>query len=204
MEAGKLDGLNIITCMPMPGDREDSKGISMVNTPGALVKFVAEKNIDVIVLAMDDRRKGLPMHELLDCKMGGVLVVDLLTFFERYTNKVRLDIMQPSWLFLSEGFMVNNFRKTWKRLLDITCVLILTPVVSPLIVLSTLAILIESRGRGSVFYSQRRVGENGREFSIYKFRSMVVNAERDGVARWADKNDSRITRVGADPQEISL
>ena len=197
MEAGNLDGLNIITCMPMPDDLGDNKGISMANTPGALVKFVAEKNIDVIVLAMDDRRKGLPTHELLDCKMGGVLVVDLLTFFERYTNKVRLDIMQPSWLFLSEGFMVNNFRKTWKRLFDISCVLLLTPVVTPLIVLSTLAILIESRGRGSVFYSQRRVGENGREFSIYKFRSMVVDAERDGVARWADKGDSRITRVGA-------
>ncbi len=195
---GTLDGLNIITFMPMTGDELDAnKGIGLVNTPGALVKYVAEKNIDVIVLAMDERRKGLPVHELLDCKMGGVSVIDLLTFFERYTNKIRLDIMQPSWIFLSDGFTVSNFRRTWKRLLDIACLVVLTPFVLPLVVLSMLAILIESRGRGGVFYSQTRVGENGKLFNIYKFRSMVVNAEQDGVARWANKNDARITRVGS-------
>lgn len=196
MKAGKLDGLNIITFMSMPGDQEDSKGISLVNTPGALVKYVEDMNIDVIVLAMDDRRKNLPIHELLDCKMGGISVIDLLTFFERYTNKIRLDIMQPSWLFLSEGFTVNTFRKTWKRLLDIACVLVLAPIVAPLALLSGLAILVESRGRGGVFYSQQRVGEQGKPFNIYKFRSMVVNAEHDGIPRWAGKNDARITRVG--------
>ena len=193
---GKLDGINIITYMPMPGDVEDSKAISLVQTPGALIKYVADMNIDVIVLAMDDRRKGLPVHELLDCKMGGVQVIDLLTFFERFTNKIRLDIMQPSWLFLSEGFTVSNFRKTWKRILDVACVLVLAPIVAPLVLLAMVAIVIESRGRGPVFYSQPRVGENGKIFRIYKFRSMVTDAERDGVARWADKNDSRITRVG--------
>lgn len=196
LNAGKLDGLNIVTFMPMPGDQGDDKGISLVNTPGALVNYVADKNIDVIVLAMDDRRKNLPVDELLDCKMGGVSVIDLLTFFERYTSKIRLDIMQPSWLFLSEGFTVSNFRKTWKRLLDIGCVLVLAPIVLPLALLSAAAILVESRGRNGVFYSQQRVGEQGKLFNIYKFRSMVVNAERDGVARWAGKNDARITRVG--------
>jgi sugar transferase (PEP-CTERM system associated) len=196
MQAGKLDGINVLTYMPMPGDIEDSKSISLVQTPGALVKYVADQRVDVIVLALDDRRKGLPVHELLDCKMGGVQVIDLLTFFERYTNKVRLDIMQPSWLFLSDGFAVSNFRKTWKRILDIACVLLLAPVVAPIVLLAALAILIESKGRGPIFYSQPRVGENGKVFRIYKFRSMVTDAELDGVARWADKNDSRITRVG--------
>jgi sugar transferase (PEP-CTERM system associated) len=197
IKTGKLDGLNIIAFMPMPGDQEDSKGISLTQTPGALVKYIADQRIDVIVLAMDERRKGLPVHDLLDCKMGGVQVIDLLTFFERYTNKIRLDIMQPSWLFLSDGFTVSNFRKTWKRGLDIVCVFLLIPLVSPLVVLSAIAILIESRGRGSVIYSQPRVGENGRIFNIYKFRSMVPDAESDGVPRWADKNDSRITLVGS-------
>jgi len=193
---GKLDGLNIIAFMPMPGDQEGTKGISLAQTPGALVKYVAGKHIDVIVLAMDERRRGLPVHELLDCKMGGVQVIDLLTFFERYTNKIRLDIMQPSWLFLSEGFTVSNFRKLWKRLLDIFCVFLLIPVLLPLIILSSIAILIESRGRGPLIYSQSRVGENGKIFNIYKFRSMVPDAESDGIARWADKDDSRITSVG--------
>lgn len=195
--AGELDGLNIVNYMPMPGDVENSKGISLVNTPGALAKFVSEQQIDVIVLAMDERRKGLPVHDLLDCKMGGVEVIDLLTFFERHTNKIRLDIMQPSWLFLSDGFKVSHFRRLWKRLFDIASVLLLAPIVSPIVVVCVIALLVECRCRSSIFYSQTRVGENGKLFQIYKFRSMIVNAEQDGVARWAEKNDARITRVGS-------
>ena len=193
----ELRGVNLVCYMPMPGDREAESGISLVKTPGALFKYVAENQIDIIVLAMDERRKGLPVHELLDCKMGGVEVVDLLTFFERHTSKIRLDIMQPSWLFLSEGFEVNNFRRMWKRMFDVACVLVLLIVVLPLAALSALAILIESRGRQGVIYSQTRVSENGRLFQIYKFRSMVIEAEKDGIARWAAKNDARVTRVGA-------
>lgn len=194
---GDLDGLNIINFMPMPGDFESSKSLGLVNTEGALAKFVAEKQVDVIVLAMDERRKGLPVHDLMDCKMGGVEVVDLLTFFERHTDKLRLDIMQPSWMFLSEGFRVSHLRRMWKRIFDIVCVLVLTPVVAPVFLLAVIALLIESRFRASVFYSQTRVGEHGCLFDIYKFRSMVVDAEQDGVPRWAEKNDSRITRVGS-------
>jgi sugar transferase (PEP-CTERM system associated) len=194
---GELHGINFVGFMPMPGDRGSDSRISMANTPGALVKYVAENEIDNIVLAMDERREGLPVHELLDCKMGGVEVLDLLSFFERHTNKIRLDIMQPSWLFLSEGFEVNNFRRMWKRLFDIACVLVLLPVVLPVGILASIAILIESRGREGVIYSQTRVSENGRHFQIYKFRSMVIEAEKDGVARWAAKNDARITRVGS-------
>ena len=194
---GELKGVNLVCYMPMPGDRDAKSGISLVKTPGALVKYVAENQIDIIVLAMDERREGLPVHELLDCKMGGVEVLDLLTFFERHTSKIRLDIMQPSWLFLSEGFEVNNFRRMWKRVFDVICVLLLLPVVLPVAAISVMAILIESRWREGVIYSQTRVSENGRLFQIYKFRSMVVEAEKDGIARWAAKNDVRITRVGA-------
>lgn len=195
--AGELDGVNVVFYMPMSGDRGAEDAISLVKTPGALVKYVAEKQIDVIVLAMDERRKELPVHDLLDCKMGGVEVLDLLTFFERHTSKIRLDIMQPSWLFLSEGFEINNFRRMWKRMFDLGCVLLLLPVVLPVVAISVIAILVESRGRGGVIYSQTRVSENGRHFQIYKFRSMVTEAEKDGIARWAEKNDTRITRVGA-------
>ena len=194
---GELKGVNLVCFMPMPGDQDTESGISLVKTPGALVKYIAENQIDTIVLAMDERREGLPVHELLDCKMGGVEVLDLLTFFERHTSKIRLDIMQPSWLFLSEGFEVNNFRRMWKRVFDVICVFLLLPVVLPVAAISVMAILIESRGREGVIYSQTRVSENGRLFQIYKFRSMVVEAERDGIARWAAKNDVRITRVGA-------
>jgi lipopolysaccharide/colanic/teichoic acid biosynthesis glycosyltransferase len=80
---------------------------------------------------------------------------------------------------------------------DISVVFVLGPVVLPIILLAGMAILLESCCRESVFYSQTRIGEGGRLFQIYKFRSMVVGAEQDGVPRWAEKNDVRITRVGA-------
>jgi sugar transferase (PEP-CTERM system associated) len=193
---GEIDGVNIITYMPMLGDQNNKRVIGMAQTPGALVKYVAKERIDVIVLAMDERRNGLPVHDLLDCKMSGIEVIDLLTFFERYTNKVRLDIVQPSWLFLSDGFQVNNLKRLGKWLFDMAAVFLLLPIVLPIALLASLAILVESGFKGPVLYSQTRVGQNGRLFKVYKFRSMSVNAEQDGVARWAEKGDSRITRVG--------
>jgi len=196
-QAGAISEINIVYYMPMPGDADDTRSISLASTPGTLSHYVRNNHIDLIVLAMDDRRNGLPVHELLDCKMGGIEVLDLLSFFERQTSKIRLDIMQPSWLFLSDGFQVNNFRRMWKRLFDIFSVMLLAPVVLPVVLLAAFAILVESGGRGGIFYSQTRVGQGGRVFQIYKFRSMVVGAEEDGVPRWAQKNDSRITRVGA-------
>jgi len=158
---------------------------------------VEENRIDEIVLAADDRRKGLPVQDILDCKMSGVEVVDLLTFFERETSKIRLDILHPSWLYLSDGFRNSMFRRLSKWLFDITVVLFLLPFVLPIMAMVTAAILVENRGRGPVLYRQTRVTENGRLFPIYKFRSMQSDAEHDGVARWAVKNDARITRIGS-------
>jgi sugar transferase (PEP-CTERM system associated) len=129
--------------------------------------------------------------------MSGIEVIDLLSFFERETGQIRLDILQPSWLFLSDGFGVSAFRLVKKRLFDLTIVFLLLPIVIPIMLLSALAILLDNRGKGGILYRQIRVGKNGRLFEILKFRSMVVNAEEDGKARWASTNDGRITRVGS-------
>jgi sugar transferase (PEP-CTERM system associated) len=193
---GAISDINILYYMPMPGDETEVRSIPLAVTPGALSQYVRNNQIDLIVLAMDDRRNGLPMNDLLECKMSGVEVLDLPTFFERHTSKIRLDILRPSWLFLSTGFQVSNFRRIWKRLFDVVSVLLLAPIVLPIALLAAFAILVECRFMCSIFYTQTRVGQGGRLFQIYKFRSMVANAEQDGVARWAEQNDSRITWVG--------
>jgi len=105
-------------------------------------------------------------------------------------------MVNPSWLYLSEGFQIGAIRRVGKRAFDITVVLFLLPIALPFAILVSLAIFIESAGRGGVLYSQVRVKQDGLPFKIYKFRSMVANAEKDGVAQWASKNDSRITYVG--------
>jgi len=204
-EAGDLRGLNIIGYVVVAGDKQTEDKSDSIVLDKPLVKYVEEKDIDEIVLAVDDRRLGgLPAKDLLDCKMSGIDILDMVSFFERRTGKIRLDILYPSWLYLSEGFHESAFRSMIKRTFDIAVVMLLLPIALPLMLLSALAILIECKGRGGVLYKQTRVKQDNKPFQIYKFRSMVTDAEKDGVARWASKNDSRITMVGSIMRTLRL
>ena len=194
--SGELKGLNIVGYVAMPGDEETSND-NTISLEDSLIHYIENLDIDEIVIAVDDRRRtGFPTKELIDCKMSGVNILDLVTFFERRAGKIRLDMLNPSWLYLSEGFHLGTIRRIGKRILDILVVLMLLPIALPVSLMVSMAIFIESGGRGSVLYSQVRVKQYGAPFKIYKFRSMVFNAEKDGVAQWASINDSRITRVG--------
>jgi sugar transferase (PEP-CTERM system associated) len=197
-----LLGVDVVGYVSVGEDRNDDPDVIQYDRP--LREIVMEGKVDEIVLAIDDRRKGMPVTDLLDCKMDGVSVVDLLTFFERETGKIKLDLMNPSWLFLSDGFRVSTVRSMVKRTFDIFVCLVLLPVFLPVMVLVAAAVWFESRGMESVIYKQVRVGEDNKNFTIYKFRSMRANAEVDGVARWAEKNDRRVTRVGNIIRKIRL
>lgn len=179
------DGHNVI---------DESKQIKLT---GSLLELVTSLEINEIVIAVDDRRKGLPVDDILDCKMSGIVIFDLLTFFEKETSRVSIDLLHPSWIYYSPGFNLGVMGKNGKRMMDIIASLIMIILFSPLWIAVTLASLIESRGRDPILYSQVRVGENGRHFRVYKFRSMRTDAEADGVARWATTNDSRVTILGA-------
>ena len=197
VKSGEITGLNVILNVPLPGDRDVSDTATIEALKKPLVSYAEELDIDEIVIAADDRRsRGFPTKDLIDCKMSGVNILDLVTFFERRAGKIRLDMLHPSWLYLSEGFYLGTFRRTGKRVFDILAAAALLPIALPFALLVCLAIFIESGGRGGVIYSQVRVKRDGQLFNIYKFRSMVTNAEKDGVAQWASKNDARITRVG--------
>ena len=195
---GELAGLNLLGFVVVPGDKQNGDVPDSIVLDKTLVHYAQEKDVDEIVLAVDDRRMGgLPAKDLLDCKMSGIDILDMVSFFERRTGKIRLDLLYPSWLYLSEGFRESMFRRATKRTFDIGVVLLLMPVALPLMLLVAIAILFESLGRGGILYRQTRVKQDGRLFQIYKFRSMVSDAEKDGVARWAAKNDSRITKTGS-------
>ncbi len=161
-----------------------------------LKNFALKNEIDEIVLAIDDRRKGLPTHDLLDCKMSGIKIIDLASFFEREARKIRLDQIHPSWLMLSDGFNKSIFHDIGKRFFDIVSSSLLLLLTWPFMVFTVIAIKIEDGFNAPVIYRQIRVGEDGRPFPVYKFRSMSVDAENDGKAKWAQQHDSRITRTG--------
>ncbi len=157
---------------------------------------VSEDALEIVV-ALDDRRQTLPVDDILDCKMAGIRILDLLSFFEKEALRIEINHLHPSWIFFSEGFNLHGFHQDIKRLSDLLVAGIMLLVASPLMVAVAVAILVESRGRGPIFYRQTRTGRGGQPFKLNKFRSMRTDAEADGVARWAQENDDRVTRVGA-------
>jgi sugar transferase (PEP-CTERM system associated) len=152
--------------------------------------------VDEIVIAMDDRRQQFPLKELLDCRLNGIEIIELATFLERETGKVYLDVLIPSWMIFSQGFRRDLIRRYSERAFDVLASLILLVAALPLMALTVLAIKLEEGLRAPVLYGQPRVGYAGRVFRVLKFRSMRVDAEKDGRARWASANDDRVTRVG--------
>ncbi len=162
----------------------------------SLLEFAIENNVDEVVVAADERRSGLPLEELLECKLHGLDVIDLLSFFEREQGKLPLDILRPDWLIYSDGFERGAVRDISKRAFDIVASMLIIAITWPFMLLGMIAIKLEDGLHAPVLYRQTRVGFLGKPFGVLKFRSMTVNAESDGVAQWATKNDSRVTRVG--------
>ena len=163
----------------------------------SLFEIAVRTDIDEIVIAVDDRRRRLPVDDLLQCKMSGFEVLDLLTFFEKELAVIKIDLLYPSWILDAAGYDRSASSRILKRLFDIIVSLILLAISSPFMLLVAIASLIESRCKDPILYSQIRTGLNGKPFKVMKFRSMRTDAESDGVARWATKNDSRITPLGA-------
>lgn len=167
----------------------------IVSRDRTLVDTVNALNVDEIVVAIGERRGGrLPLRELLDCRLSGVLVLDMSSHFERMLGQIRLDALRAGWLIFGGGFRQGTARTLVKRIFDILVATILLILFSPLMLLTAVLIVLEDGF--PVLYRQERVGLNGRLFNVIKFRSMRRDAESDGQPRWAVKNDGRVTRVG--------
>lgn len=167
-----------------------------VDLEESLLKYCLRRDVDEIVVAVKDRRNHLPIDGLLDCKLSGVDVIDFISFHEREQGMLHLDILQPSWMIFSEGYERGGLRHVIGRSFDVAASLSILIATAPILLLTALAIFIESGWRGPVLYRQNRVGYNNDVFELIKFRSMRVNAEQNGP-EWAQKNDDRITRVGS-------
>jgi len=172
--------------------------LDVLLTDGESIADIAiEKGAEEIVVAMDDRRGNLPIRELLDARLKGIDVIDLLEFLERETGKIRVDLVSPGWLIFSPGFRRSRLRRFAKRTLDLLVSGALLLVAWPVMLLAALAIKIEDGLSAPIFYRQCRVGRGNVNFDVLKFRSMREDAEKDGKAVWASKDDARVTRVGS-------
>jgi len=161
----------------------------------SLASIVDKHAIDQIVVGVRDRRGGgFPVQQLLECRMKGVKVVELSTFFEREYRQVLLESLNPSWMVLGNGFRQGFLGNTVKRLFDVTVSAALLLVALPIILIAAICIYLESGL--PVLYRQERVGRGGRTFTLYKLRSMKLDAECGGTPHWAKANDDRTTKVG--------
>jgi sugar transferase (PEP-CTERM system associated) len=152
-----------------------------------------QHQVQLIVMALTERR-GLAINKLISCKLMGVRIVDYPNFYEAMTGKLPVESINPSWLVQSNGFLITPYICAVKRIFDI--VLSSMTLLLTLPIFLVVMVLVKLTSPGPAFYSQKRVGKEGREFTIYKFRTMVTDAEAKGEAIWAKENDPRVTRFG--------
>ena len=159
-----------------------------------LAKIAQRNGIRKIVVALEERRGQFPIQELLECRVGGIEVLEGNSFYEMLTGKLIVSHINPGWLIFSEGFQKSRPRRYIKRTIDLTLSIFMLIMLSPLLLIVSVLIVLDSTG--PVFYSQQRVGERRMPYMVHKFRSMCQDAEKYSGPVWAQTNDNRITRVG--------
>ena len=161
----------------------------------SLAEHATLLNASEVVLALEERRNALPLADLIRVKTTGVHVNEISSFLERETGRVDLDSVNPSWLIFSDGFSSGRFLSVIaKRCFDIAASLTLLVLTMPLVIVTAIAIKLESKG--PALFRQQRVGLYHQNFELFKLRSMRQDAEVAGQAVWAQQDDPRVTRVG--------
>lgn len=183
-------GMGVVGWDDLPTDPEIRKRTVIE----MLESFRGKKpSIDRVIVAMEDRRGGLPMRELQRLRFDGVAIEEGNALLERLTGKLYLDGLHPSSFIYGEGFRLKPSQQIARRLVST-----LTAAIGLLMFLPFfpfVVLLVRLSSPGPIFFKQTRVGQGGRNFSVFKFRTMRTDAEAMG-ARWASKNDPRVTRVG--------
>lgn len=167
----------------------------VIGTIDDIPTLVRLRGVDRVVVSLADARGKLPMDKLLDMKLDGVTFDHLASVYEELTGKIAVENLRPSWLIFSSGFKKSRLVRNAKRLIDVTAggfgLLLLAPV------MGVVALLVRWTSNGPAVYRQERVGQHGRLFTVYKFRSMRQDAEVGTGAVWAQKNDNRVTPIGS-------
>jgi sugar transferase (PEP-CTERM system associated) len=165
----------------------------IVGSTEEIASLVERYSVHRIVVAVSDRRGTMPVRELVRAKLSGIRVEEATTTCERLSGKIMLESLKPSILIFSDGFHVSRFHRVLKRAVDIVLSLVGLVVSAIQMAITAFAVWFESGH--PVLYRQERVGQHGRVFTLYKFRSMRVDAE-GATPVWARQGDTRVTTVG--------
>ncbi|MCW8879315.1 MAG: TIGR03013 family PEP-CTERM/XrtA system glycosyltransferase [Kangiellaceae bacterium] len=188
-------GMTLVGYLHLRGDKDEVPEEKIIRSELSLEKLVNDYGIDELIVAVDEQRKNYPVDEIINCKMKGIQVTEISDFFEKRSGRLQIDTLHPNRFIFIEGFNQDYARIVVKRVVDILLSIFMMLITAPVYPVLILLIKRESGWDEPVFYSQIRVGQDEQSFTIYKFRSMVVNAEKQG-AQWASKDDTRVTKVG--------
>lgn len=177
-------------------------GYDLLGKAKELLSVVERLHPDILLVALTNMRGNFPVDDILECRFRGVRVQEWPTFYEKLTGKIFVNSLRPSWLIFSDGSVTSRLTETIKRILDITFSMAGLMLSAPLMALGAICIKLDSPG--PVFFRQERVGKHGQVFMLYKFRSMLADAERMTGPVWASEDDPRVTRIGRILRKIRL
>jgi exopolysaccharide biosynthesis polyprenyl glycosylphosphotransferase len=172
------------------------QGLPVVGTSSDLLQQVQLINASEIVLAITGEINSNLLQILMSCYEQGIPIRPISLLYEEVLGRVPVEHLGTKWLptFVWDTLQHPTLFRVFKRLLDVFFGVLGLVVFGGLFPFIALAIYLDSPG--PIFYSQERLGRGGRSFWILKFRTMIPNAETGGEARWASRNDNRITRLG--------
>ncbi len=163
----------------------------------SLKDFIAKENIEIIIIDSysEENIKDDLVYELIELKFKGIQVIEAANFFERINLRVPLLNLPGHWFLNSQVFndITNQAVLRAKRIFDILSALILSILTLPMML--CLFLIMKIMSKDSIFYTQPRVGLNGKTFTIYKLRSMFADSEKNGI-QWTVSDDPRITPIG--------
>lgn len=166
----------------------------VLGDPTQMDSIVKKYDIRKVVVAITERRGEYPVKEMLALRVGGQQVVEWPVFFEKLSGRIPIDSLAPSFFIFNEGFRKSRILLAIRRVVSAIVAALTLVILLPVFLVIAILIMLDSPG--PVIYSQTRVGQNGKPIRIYKFRSMRNDAELDGGAIWAVKDDPRVTNVG--------
>jgi sugar transferase (PEP-CTERM system associated) len=180
-------------CSAVPANGRIS-GLPVLGGPSELTEVVRRERPDQVIVNLSERRSILPVETLLDLRFSGVRIREVGTLYEAVLGRVAIQYLRPSHFIFSEELGPSPFMLRMQAFYSFVIAAVTLIVFAPVMLL--VALLVKLTSAGPVLFSQNRVGMNGRIFRIFKFRSMVVDAEAETGAVWAKKNDPRVTAFG--------
>lgn len=182
---------------------KEIQGLPVFGTMDLLAEIIKSNKINTVVITLRNMRGKLPVHELLQCKIKNIRILEGASFYETVKRKILIDdFFKPSWFIFKDGFYYTSLHASFKRVQGLIVSFILIVFLLPVFIMTALFIKWDSKG--PVFYIQKRVGHRGRIFKLLKFRSMEQNAEKESGPQFASRGDLRVTRVGRIIRKIRI